>query len=134
MVDGQRKLPRVKNMPNKYKSFEEIPVWKISHRLALEIYRIVKKFPLSERFILISQLIRAALSIPANIAEGFYRNTTKELLNFLYISRGSCGEVTYYLILAKDLHYISDQEFSSLKASCEDISKQLSAWIRSLKK
>jgi four helix bundle protein len=118
----------------KYLSFQEIPVWKSGHELTLLIYKLVKSFPSSEKFILIPQIIRATISIPANISEGFHRHSTKELLNFLYIARGSCGEVYYYLILSKSLNYLNQEDFDRASNLSISISKQLSAWVNSLKK
>ena len=80
-----------------------------------------------------SQIRRSAASIPANISEGFCRNTTKELIQFLYHSRGSCGETLYHLRLAKDLHYIDNGEYMISKECCDEIMKQLNGWIRSLR-
>ena len=118
---------------NKYKSFKEIPVWKLSHKLTLEVYDLTKRFPKDEIYGLTSQLRRSSSSISANIVEGFYRNTTKELLSFLYNSRGSCGETIYHLMLAYDLGYIDENKFDDLIKEYEDVIRQLSGWIRSLK-
>ena len=74
-------------------------VFKKSHQLVLNIYRITEKFPRDEKFRLVDQMIRAAYSIPSNIAEGNRRNTTKEYVNFLYTSRGSLHELQYFLLL-----------------------------------
>ena len=73
-------------MLNKYKLAEEVPVWVKSHELTLLIYKLTEKFPRSEIYGLMSQIRRSAASIPANISEGFCRNTTKELIQFLYHS------------------------------------------------
>lgn len=120
-------------MGNIYKNFQEIPVWQESHKLALEIYRITKRFPKEEVYGLTGQLRRSSSSIPANITEGFYRNTRKELLQFLYNARGSAGETVYHIILAKDLKYISNKEYEKLSESYQGIVRQLSGWIKSLK-
>jgi four helix bundle protein len=88
------------------KSFQDLNIWREAHQLTLEIYKITKEFPKEEVYGLISQLRRAAISIPSNIAEGMGRKSTKELLNFIYNARGSLSELIYYLILAKDLGYI----------------------------
>ena len=117
----------------KYKNFTEIPVWQLAHKSTLEIYKLTANFPREELYGLSSQLKRAASSVPANITEGFYRNTTKELIQFLFNSRGSAGEVIYHLILSKDLKYISDTNFNKMKENYELIGKQLNGWIKSLK-
>ncbi len=116
-----------------YKSVEETPVWKSSHFLTVSIYKISEKFPKSEIYGLMSQIRRSASSVPANITEGFYRNTTKELLQFLYNARGSNGETAYHLRLSLDLGYINNREYKDLSESCFNIGKQLNGWIKSLK-
>ena len=116
----------------KYKTFEEIPVWKLSHQLTLAIYKITASFPQDEKFALSSQLHRSTSSIPANIAEGFYRHTTKELLTFLYNARGSAGETRYHLLLSKDLGYLNDSKYSRYKEDIDNITSQLSGWINTL--
>jgi len=121
-------------MANKYKDFQEVPVWQSAHRATLRAYILTKRFPREETYGLVSQIRRSASSIPANIAEGFYRNTTKELVQFLYNARGSCGETIYHLILSKDLNYINEKEFYELEGIYIGIAKQLNGWITSLKK
>jgi len=98
----------------KIKSFTDLEILHLSHNIVLEIYFITDSFPTKEQFRLTSQLIRAAYSIPANIAEGMGKYSRKELIQFLIISRGSAEEVKYYLILAKDLKYINDETFEKL--------------------
>ena len=121
-------------MSDKIKRFEDLRIWQEGHRLVSEIYKLVRKFPKEEKFILISQLLRASISIPANIVEGFYRNTTKELIQFLYTFRGSAGEVIYYLMLSKDLNYISEYDYKRLRNDYELLAKSINALINSLKK
>ena len=75
--------------------WKELEVWKITHQLVLEIYRVTANFPKSETYGLVDQLKRAAYSVPANIVEGQSRHTTKEYLLFLYNARGFLGEVRY---------------------------------------
>jgi len=120
-----------KNM--KIKSFKDIRVWKNAHQITLEIYKITEKYPKEERFGLTSQLRKASSSICANIVEGYYRNTTKELINFLYIARGSTGECMYFLLLAHRLKYLNKKQFDKLESSYKIIIKQINAWIKSLK-
>ncbi len=118
----------------KYKSFLDIPAWKKSRELTLEIYKISQTFPKQERYGLVSQIRRAVTSIEANIAEGFYRNSTKDLIRFLYISRGSCGEVINFVTLCKELNYISEESCSNLLKTADEVARQLNGWINSLKK
>jgi four helix bundle protein len=91
----------------------ELVVWQTAMELTREIYRLTNKFPSAENFGLTSQLRRAAVSIPSNIAEGAGRGTQKEFLHFLYISRGSLCEVETQLSLASDFGYMNISEFPS---------------------
>ncbi len=118
----------------KYKTFQELPVWKDAHESTLLIFKTSANFPKSELYGLISQIRRSASSVPTNIAEGFYRKTTKELVKFLYIARGSCGETIYHLILARDLKYLRKGEFDNLNQRYNDLARQLNNWINSLKR
>lgn len=120
-------------MTNKIKSFEDLDIWKLSHSLTLEIYKIVKTFPKSEDYILTKQIIRSAQSIPANIAEGMGRFSKKEFLQFLIISRGSVEETKYHLILAKDLGYLNDNLFAELKNNYTILGKKINSLISSIK-
>lgn len=121
-------------MVNKITTFEDLRIWQVSHRLALDIYTLTRAFTKQELYGLTSQLRRAAASVPANIVEGFYRNTTKELLLFLFNARGSAGEVIYFLVLSKDLGYIDEEQYITLKREYEDLIKSINALISSLKK
>lgn len=121
-------------MKNKIKQIEDLRIWQEGHSLVLEIYELKKKFPKEEVHVLVPQIIRAAISVPANITEGFNRNTTKEFTQFLYIARGSIGEVIYYLFLAKDLKYIDVQTYHSLRGRYNELGKSINALIKSLKK
>jgi four helix bundle protein len=116
----------------KIKSFEDLEIWRIGHNLAVEIYKLTNTFPKSELYGIVSQLRRASTSIPANIVEGYYRNTTKELIQFLYHSRGSCGEVIYFIMLSRELNYISVEEYNKLRDSYEILIKKISAMINAL--
>ena len=117
----------------KIKSFLDLEIWHLSHNLVLEIYSITDSFPKKEQFRLTSQLIRAAYSIPTNIAEGMGRYSRKELIQFLIISRGSVEEVKYFLILAKDLNYINNETFERLNDKIIIIGRKINSLITSLK-
>jgi len=109
----------VKNQDRGEKGFRKLLVWQKAHQLALAVYRIAKKFPKREVFGLTSQLCRAVVSVPANIAEGYASGGEGQLKRHLNIAQGSLAEVEYYLILAKDLNYLSSdvyQEFESLRS------------------
>lgn len=116
-----------------YKSHLDVPVFKLSHKLTLEVYLATERFPRSETYGITSQLRRATASIPANIVEGFYRKSRKELIQCLIIARGSCGEARYFLLLSKDLKYIDSAKYLELDNLVEDVHKQLNGWIRSIK-
>ncbi len=116
----------------KIKSFEELEVWRKAHELTLLIYRLTRAFPPDERFGLISQLRRASSSVAANIAEGYGRRTTKELLRSLRIANGEAEETRYFSHLRKDLSYMNQQEFDTVNQWCRSVSQLLSALGRSL--
>lgn len=120
----------------KYRQFEELPVWKDSAELARRMYDFTSLEPFRRHLGLRDQLERAALSIPNNVAEGFERGTTSELLAFLYIARGSAGEVRSMLRVLEGWNAFSDlkSQISDLRGRCESISKQLYGWIENLKK
>jgi four helix bundle protein len=117
-----------------YDRFEALPVWKASIEFAMRIYRLTEGPAFKGRFSLRDQIERAAVSISNNVAEGFERGTTRELLTFLYIARGSAGEVRSMLCLVERLPAFSDlkSEISNLKSTAEGISRQLRAWADSL--
>ena len=85
--------------------FRDLKVWQKAHNVVLAVYRASAEFPAAERFGLTSQLRRAAVSIPANIAEGCVRSSDADFARFLHISLGSASEVDYYLLLARDLKF-----------------------------
>lgn len=118
----------------KYDRFENLPVWKAAIELAVKIYRLTERPAFKGQGDLRDQLRRAALSISSNIAEGFERGTTQELLTFLYISRGSAGEVRSMLWFCDRLPAMRDlkSEISNLRLLSESISRQLRAWADSL--
>jgi len=87
------------------RSFKDLIVWQKAHQLVLEVYRFTQAFPADERFGLISQIRRAAVSVPANIAEGFTKRDKADKARYFNIAQGSLEEAHYYLILAKDLGY-----------------------------
>ena len=115
-------------------AFRKVKVWEKAHSLVLEIYKITKEFPKEERFRLIDQLCRSASSIPANIAEGQSRQTTKEYLHFLYTARGSVAETKYHLLLAKDLNYLGNSQYEDFDDEYNEVIKMLNGLINSLKR
>jgi four helix bundle protein len=115
------------------KSFKELEVWQRAHALVLQTYRVTGAFPDREKYGIVSQIRRSAASIPANIAEGFGRRATKELLQFLANANGSLEETRYFLILSRDLNYLKDQDFHEMDAHCSSVAQMISALGRSLK-
>jgi four helix bundle protein len=104
---------------DKIQDFTDLIVWRKSHQFVINIYRITKDFPNEEKYGLVSQMRRAAVSIPANIAEGFRKYSKKEKANFYNIAQGSLDELRYYLILSKDLGYL--QSISEFQAAATEI-------------
>lgn len=111
------------------KSFEDLIVWQKAHQFVLNIYGLTKIFPDSEKFGLTSQFRRAAISIPANISEGFKKRTDKEKARYVNIAQGSLEECHYYLILSRDLGYT---EINTLNKDVTEIRKLLSGYRKSL--
>ncbi len=110
--------------------FEDIIAWQKAKDLSVAIYRLFEE---SKDFGFRDQIQRASVSVMNNIAEGFERKGNKELAHFLYIAKGSCGEVRSMLILAKELKKISEEDFKDKYDLAEEISKMISGFIRSLK-
>ena len=111
---------------------EELDVFKLSHASTLEVFEITKSFPEEEKFGLISQMRRAAYSIPMNLMEGAHRLGSKEYRQFVGIAKGSAGEIKYQLLLVKDLRYISEDRYSTLKQKYERVSQMLTKLAKSL--
>ncbi|OGW28582.1 MAG: four helix bundle protein [Nitrospirae bacterium GWC2_42_7] len=117
-------------MKAKAEKFEDLQVWEKAHKLVLEIYRITKDFPAEERFGLVTQMRRAAVSTPANIAEGFKKRTLKDKANYYNISQGSLEELRYYLILSADIGYLKDN--SDLISRSEEVGRMLYGLVKSI--
>ena len=111
------------------RNFQDLRVWQKSHAWVLEIYRLAAGFPKNETYALISQLRRAAVSAPANIAEGFKRRGKADKIRFFNIAQGSLEESRYYLILARDLGYASTEQ---QMAAIDEISRMLDSYIRTM--
>jgi len=116
------------------KSFRDLELWKRAQAVVLEIYRVTNPFPRSEQFGVVSQLRRAAYSIPANIAEGYGRRSTKELLQFLSVANGSLEELRYFLELSRDLRYLSPADFQNLDKELKAVAQMLEALAQSLRR
>ena len=113
-------------------SFENIIAWQKAHSFVLLTYRVTGHFPKDEIFGLTSQFRRAAVSIEANIAEGYKKLSKADKLRFFNISQGSLEECRDYIILSRDLGYISSTEFEDLHASIENTSKFLNSYCRAI--
>ena len=109
--------------------FTDLIVWQKSHNLVLSIYKITSKFPQEELYGITVQIRRAAMSIPANIAEGFIKNGTKDKVRFYNIAQGSLEELKYYLILINDLNYCNT---TKLKEMADEVGKILNGYIKSI--
>jgi four helix bundle protein len=125
-------VSRVRESKRKMKRVEDLDVFKLSHSLTLEIFKLTKTFPEEEKFGLTSQVRRAAYSIPMNLMEGAHRLSSREYRQFVGIAKGSTGEIKYQLLLAKDLKYISEDLYSNLEAQYERDSQMLTKLAKSL--
>jgi len=115
-------------------SYKELEVWQKSIELTIEIYTITKSFPTEEKYTLVSQLRRSAISIPSNIAEGWGRGSTKEYIHFLLISRASLMELETQIIISSKLNYITEQQHNCLEEKIKSILMMLNKLITSLKR
>lgn len=111
------------------KTFQDLIVWRKAHEFVLEMYKMTNAFPKSELYGLTSQLRRSAVSIPANIAEGFGKKGLQDKARFMNISQGSLEETRYYLILAQDLNYAKTDHCCD---QLEEISKLLRAYTKAM--
>ena len=111
------------------KSFQDLIVWQKAHQFVLSVYRASENFPKKEMYGLTSQFRRAAVSIPANIAEGFIKKGKPDKFRFMNIAQGTLEECRYYLILAQDLEYLDTNE---MMRQLEEVSKMLNAYAKSI--
>ncbi len=108
------------------RNYEDLQVWQKAHTLALSVYRDTRTFPQDERFGLTSQLRRSASSIPANLAEGCGRRSDGEMARFVQIAMGSGAELSYHLLLCRDLEILKAAQFLRLSSDLEEVMKMLS--------
>lgn len=116
---------------DKIRSFTDLIVWQKAHQLVLRIYKETKCFPAEEKFGLVSQIRRSAVSVPANIAEGFRKKTNKDKAHYYNIAQGYLDETKYYLILSKDLGYIKANE--ERMKDVDEIHKMIHRMIETLR-
>ena len=109
------------------RNYKDLRVWEEAHRLTLTVYKTTQAFPKEERFGLTSQIRRASASIAANLAEGCGRRSDGEMGRFVQIAMGSGAELSYHLLLAKDLGFVNEEQHVELHASLERVLRMLSA-------
>ena len=114
-------------------SYKDLSVWQKSVALTIQVYEITKRFPREELYGLTNQMRRAASSIPANIAEGSTRGYLKEYISFLSIAYGSGAELETFLIIARELQYIVQNEYEKVAEELNTIMRMLNGLIRKLK-
>lgn len=115
----------------KAQTFQDLIVWQKAHHFVLAVYRLSQSFPRHEVYGLSSQIRRASVSIPANIAEGFKKKTPKEKLRFFNIAQGSLEEVRYYLILIRDLDYGDTEKLAN---DLDEIGRMLEGYMKSIRR
>jgi four helix bundle protein len=113
--------------------FEELEVWKISMELCVEVYKLTYSELFSKDFGLKDQVRRCSVSIPSNISEGFERESYKQFMYFLQVSKASCGELRTQLNIAFRLNYISDKEYNEISEKCVLVSKQIKGFSKYIK-
>jgi four helix bundle protein len=113
----------------KIERFEEIKAWQLAKDLVTTVYRSSENGQFAKDYSLRDQIRRAAVSVMSNIAEGFERGSDKDFQRFLYMAKGSAGEVRSHLFVAKELGYLTAEDFSALRGKAEDVSKSLSGFI-----
>ncbi len=119
-------------MDSKISTYKDLIVWQKAISLVTDIYSLTKKFPADERFGLVSQLNRAVISVPSNIAEGWGRELSKNYLQFLRISRGSLMEVETMVLISKNLKFINDADYILIQNKIEEVGKILQGLIKSI--
>ena len=111
------------------RNYRKIIAWQLADKFVIDIYQVTKNFPSEEKFGIVSQIRRAAISVPANIVEGANRRTKKDYLHFLYIAKGSLAETDYFLHLSKKLGYIAADSYKNLKNPCDEVMRTLQGLI-----
>jgi four helix bundle protein len=113
------------------KTYKDLLVWQKSHNLVILIYKITEDYPKHELFALTSQTRRAAVSVPANIVEGFRRQSLRDSINFYNTADASLEELKYHLLLARDLNYVSVNRYNFIMEKTEEVGKLLTGWLQS---
>src|SRR5574337_550909 len=115
------------------KDFRQLKVWEKSHQLALAIYKVAAQFPKEELYGLTSQIRRASMSVPTNIAEGCGQNTDKGFARFLQVAMGSASETEYQLILARDLEFLPKDLYEKLHTDVEEVKRMLASLLKTIR-
>lgn len=114
------------------RSVADLEVFKLAHELVLRVYELTRRFPSDERFGLTAQVRRAAVSVPANLAEGAGRLHRAEYRQFVGIAKGSAAEVSYHLLLARDLGHINEEEYRRVREGYDSIGRMLTRLAQAL--
>ncbi len=130
-ADGMRQTASNRTQFTKTRTFESLEVWQFAHELALLVYRETSKLPPDERYGLVSQMRRAAVSVPANIAEGFKKRNSKDKVNFYNTAQGSLEELRYYFILTRDLGYLPQVDEALARA--DQVGRMLYALVATIR-
>jgi four helix bundle protein len=115
------------------KDFRQLQVWEKSHQLALAVYKATKEFPKEELYGLTSQIRRASMSVPTNIAEGCGKYTDADFARFVQIAMGSASETEYQLLLAGDLGFLRDDTYNILHNNVEEVKRMLASLLKTLR-
>ena len=115
------------------KDFRQLKVWEKSHQLALAIYKVTAKFPKEELYGLTSQVRRASMSIPTNIAEGCGRNTDADFARFLQMAMGSTSETEYQLLLSLDLGFLNKEQYDKLNLDVTEVKHMLASLLKTIR-
>jgi len=118
---------------DKTTSYKQLICWQKAHQFVLDVYATRQSFPSTENYGLTSQFRRAAVSIAANIAEGYRKTGSLDKLRFYNIAQGSLSECDYYLLLCKDLEYFEERKYIILNEQIEEVSRLLSSYYRAVK-
>ncbi len=115
------------------RDFKKLKIWQKSHELTLHIYQATNSFPSAKLYSLTSQIRRASISIPSNIAEGCGHDTNPDLIRFLHIAMGSASEIEYQLLPAHDLGYLKAEDFRQLQNKITEIKRMMTGFVKKLK-
>jgi len=116
------------------RNYRDLQFWEKSHKLTLAMYKTTQRFPIEERFGLTSQIRRSSSSIPANLAEGCGRRSEGEMARFIQIAMGSGAELSYHLLLSRDLGFVPGGEYIQLDSQLSEIMRMLSSLSQKLRK